>query len=39
MRLYHGTSISNVASIKKEGLKAIWEGVYLTDSVVASGRR
>lgn len=38
MRLYHGTSISNVASIKKEGLKAIWEGVYLTDSVVSATR-
>jgi hypothetical protein len=33
MRLYHATSIENVASIKEQGLKAFWEGVYLTDSI------
>jgi len=33
MRLYHATSIENVASIKEQGLKVFWEGVYLTDSI------
>ena len=33
MRLYHATSIENVASIREQGLKVFWEGVYLTDSI------
>lgn len=33
MRLYHATSVENVASIKEQGLKVFWEGVYLTDSI------
>ncbi len=33
MRLYHATSTRNVNSIKREGLKVFWEGVYLTDSI------
>lgn len=38
IRLFHGTSINNVDSIKKEGIKAIWEGVYLTDSLESATR-
>jgi len=38
IRLFHGTSIINVDSIKKEGIKAIWEGVYLTDSLESATR-
>lgn len=38
IRLFHGTSINNVESIKKEGLKAVWEGVYLTDSIESATR-
>lgn len=30
--LYHGTFVENVASIRREGLKSKFEGVYLTDS-------
>lgn len=33
MRLFHGTNIDNVTSIKKSGLIAKFEGVYLTDSI------
>ena len=32
-RYFHATRISNVNSIKKEGLKPIWDYVYLTDSI------
>jgi hypothetical protein len=38
MRLYHATSIENVDSIRKEGLKVFWEGVYLTDSIESALR-
>lgn len=38
MRLYHGTSINNVDSIKDQGLKVMWEGVYLTDSIESAKR-
>ena len=36
--LFHGTSIENVESIKKTGLKSKWEGVYLTDSPQSAAR-
>jgi hypothetical protein len=32
MRAYHATSANNIPSILEEGLKSMWEGVYLTDS-------
>lgn len=38
MRLYHATSIKNVDSIKSQGLKVMWEGVYLTDSIESATR-
>ena len=38
MRLYHATRIENVASIKEQGLKAMFEGVYLTDSLDSACR-
>ena len=33
MRLYHATRTTNVPSIQKEGIKPIWDFVYLTDSL------
>ena len=33
MRLYHATLTTNVPSIQKEGIKPIWDFVYLTDSL------
>ena len=38
IRLFHGTSINNVDAIKREGIKAFWEGVYLTDSIESATR-
>lgn len=37
-RLFHGTSVKNVESIKKSGLISRWEGVYLTDSIESAQR-
>lgn len=36
--LYHGTSVRNVESIRKKGLKVFFEGVYLTDSLESATR-
>jgi len=33
MRLYHATRTENVPSIQKEGIKPVWDFVYLTDSL------
>ncbi len=33
MRAFHATSVSNVPSIKKDGLIIKWDYVYLTDSI------
>ena len=33
MKLYHATRTANVPSIQKEGIKPIWDFVYLTDSL------
>lgn len=38
MRLYHATNANNVESIKSQGLKVMWEGVYLTDSLESATR-
>ncbi len=38
MRLFHGTSIRNVDSIKSTGLTSKFEGVYLTDSLESAIR-
>jgi hypothetical protein len=38
MRLYHATRIENVPSIQEQGLKAMFEGVYLTDSIESACR-
>ena len=38
MRLYHGTSIKNVESIRKTGLISKFDGVYLTDSLESAVR-
>jgi hypothetical protein len=38
MRAYHATSARNVSSIQEEGLKSMWEGVYLTDSAESAAR-
>lgn len=35
---YHATSLKNVESIKKQGLKPIWDYVYLTDSIESAQR-
>lgn len=35
---FHATSTKNVAAIKKEGLKPIWDFVYLTDSIESAQR-
>lgn len=32
-RYFHGTSVQNIPGIEKEGLKPIWDYVYLTDSM------
>lgn len=32
-RYYHATRAANVASIQREGLKPVWDYVYLTDSL------
>lgn len=36
--LYHGTSVRNVESIRKQGLKSFFEGVYLTDTLESATR-
>lgn len=35
---YHATSIEAAEKIKKEGLKPIWDFVYLTDSIESAQR-
>lgn len=35
---YHATSLEAVPKIKKEGLKPIWDFVYLTDSIESAQR-
>ena len=37
-RFFHATAIKNIDSIKKEGLKPIWDYVYLTDSLESATR-
>ena len=32
-RYFHATRVANVGAIKKEGLKPVWDFVYLTDSL------
>jgi RNA:NAD 2'-phosphotransferase (TPT1/KptA family) len=36
--LYHATKTVNVKPILEKGLLAIWEGVYLTDSIESAQR-
>ena len=33
MKLYHATRTANVPGIQEEGIKPIWDFVYLTDSL------
>ena len=33
MKLYHATRTANVPAIQEEGIKPIWDFVYLTDSL------
>ncbi len=37
-RYFHATRTQNVPAIKKEGLKPIWDYVYLTDSLESATR-
>ena len=37
-RFFHATSVKNIDSILKEGLKPIWDFVYLTDSLESAQR-
>ena len=32
-RYFHATKISNIFSIRKQGLKPIWDYIYLTDTL------
>lgn len=36
--LYHGTSVNNLNSIMEQGIKQMFEGVYLTDSAESAAR-
>lgn len=38
MRYFHATTIKNSTSIQNEGLKPIWDFVYLTDSIESAQR-
>lgn len=37
-RFFHATRMQNIPGIQKEGLKAIWDFVYLTDSLESAQR-
>lgn len=38
IKLFHATSAKNIESIKADGLKSRWEGVYFTDSAESACR-